>query len=83
MEVAPLVSAVRVDRHERVLTLYLAANIVSFNKLAQRFAGGDVKAFLDVWAAQGFGNLVIAIVGLGLIVWLAHFLYKREIFLRV
>jgi predicted acyltransferase len=65
------------------ITIYLAANIVPFGKVAERFAGGDVKAFLDANVAKGFGYLVIALVSLGLVVWLAHFLYRRQIFLRV
>ena len=52
------------------ITLYLAVNIVSFNKLADRFAGGDMKAFLDTHVAQGFGQLVVALVGLSLVIWL-------------
>jgi len=65
------------------ITIYLAVNIVSFGKLAERFAGGDVRAFLDVHVAKGFGNLVVALVSLCLVFWLARFLYQRKIFLRV
>ncbi|MFZ9778341.1 MAG: hypothetical protein ACO3CI_08470, partial [Schleiferiaceae bacterium] len=65
------------------ITLYVAANIVRPRTLAQRFAGGDVKTFFDsVLGAQG-GNLVLAVVGLLLVLWLARFLYRRQIFLRV
>jgi predicted acyltransferase len=67
------------------ITLYLTANLLTggFDKLATRFAGGDVKAFFDIRVAQGAGDLVIAIVGLLLAFWLAHFLYRNKIFLRV
>ena len=65
------------------ITVYLAANIIAFGKLAERFAGGDVKAFFDAHVARGFGQLMIAFVGLGLVIWLARFLYQRKIFLRV
>ena len=33
--------------------------------------------------AQGAGDLLIALVGLFLAFWLAHFLYRRKIFLRL
>ena len=65
------------------ITLYVAANIVRPRTLAQRLAGGDVKTFFDsVLGPQG-GNLVLAVVGLLLVLWLARFLYRRQIFLRV
>ncbi|HEY2574631.1 MAG TPA: DUF5009 domain-containing protein [Verrucomicrobiaceae bacterium] len=65
------------------ITIYLAANLVGFNKIAERFVGGDVKAFLDTRVAQGFGQLVIALVGLALAVLLCWFLHRKKIFLRV
>ena len=65
------------------ITIYLAVNLVSFPKLAERFAGGDVRAFLDANVAKGFGGLVIALTGLALAVLLCWFLHRRRIFLRV
>jgi predicted acyltransferase len=65
------------------ITLYLAAQIVNFQSLAARLAGGDVKQFLDVRVGEGAGSVCIAIIGLGLMVWFARFLYKRGIFIRV
>ncbi len=67
------------------ITVYLTANILTggFDKLATRFAGGDVKAFFDIRVAQGAGDLVVAIVGLLLAFCLAHFLYRKKIFLRL
>ncbi len=65
------------------ITVYLAAQIVSFPNLAARLAGGDVKNFLDAHVAEGFGSLVIALVALTLATLLTRFLYKRNIFLRV
>lgn len=65
------------------ITLYLAANIIGFRRLAQRLAGGDVKAFFETRVAPHSGDLVIAVVGLLLVLWLARFLYRRQIFLRV
>jgi len=65
------------------LTIYLAAQLVSFPAIAARFAGGDVRDFLDTHVAKGLGGLLVAIVGLALAVWLTRFLYRRQIFLRV
>jgi predicted acyltransferase len=65
------------------LTLYVVAEIVDFPQLALRFVGGDVRDFLDRQVVDGCGNLVAALVGLLLVVFLARFLYRRKIFLRV
>ena len=65
------------------ITLYLINNIVKLDQLAARFAGGDVKRFLDTRITTGAGDLLIAAVVLGLLIWLAAFLYRRKIFLRV
>ncbi len=65
------------------LTIYLAVNLASFGKIAERLAGGDVKAFLDARITTGFGGLVVALVSLGLAIALTRFLYQRKIFLRV
>jgi hypothetical protein len=56
---------------------------LGFEKLARRLAGGSVKNSFDHHVASGAGDLVIALIGIGLFVWFAHFLYKRKIFLRV
>src|SRR4051812_36231938 len=65
------------------ITLYLANNIIHFDRLALRLAGGDVKRFLDTHVTKGFGELVVALVAVALVVLLARFLYTRRIFLRV
>jgi len=65
------------------ITLYLASNLIKFRVLAQRFAGGDVKAWLDTHVGAGAGQGLIALVGLALMFTLARFLYQRQIFLRV
>ena len=63
---------------------WLVSNFLGgFRKLATRFAGGDVRIFLDGHVTKGFGDMVISIVGLLLAFWLVHFLYKRKIFLRL
>lgn len=65
------------------ITLYLAENIIRFDKFAARFVGGDIKNFLDAHVGMGCGNLLAAVVGLLLAIALAGFLYRRKIFLRV
>jgi predicted acyltransferase len=65
------------------ITLYLASNFIGgFRKLAQRLAGGDIQAWLNEHLARGSGDLLVAGVGLLLVFWLAHFLFRRKIFLR-
>jgi len=66
------------------ITIYLTKNILggTFNGLAQRFVGGDVKEYFDT-RITGLGQMVISIVGLLLAFWFVHFLYKRKIFLRL
>jgi hypothetical protein len=51
--------------------------------MAAALAGGDISAFLDARVAKGFGELVIAIVSLVLLILCARFLHHRRIFLRV
>jgi len=68
------------------ITIYLASNVLGgegFVKLANRLAGGDVRTFFDQHLGRGAGELVVAIVGLGLAFWFVHFLYRRKIFLRL
>ena len=42
------------------LTLYLASNVIGFRRLAERFAGGNVKHFFDAQIGKGMGDVVIA-----------------------
>jgi predicted acyltransferase len=65
------------------ITVYLANEVLGFQDLAKRFAGGDLQRYLDAHVAVGFGQLLVALVGLGLAIALCHFLYRRKIFLRV
>lgn len=69
------------------ITIYLATNIlgggIAWRKIAARFVGGDVSAFLDDHLTKGFGDLSISIVGLALAFWFVHFLYRKKIFLRL
>lgn len=64
------------------LTIYLAANFISFNNLAARLLGGEVAGALDrLW--QGSGKLVLALTAATLCVLFCRFLYQRKIFLRL
>ncbi len=65
------------------ITVYMAKNIVDFRKLATRFAGGDIKAFLDTAFTKGMGEFVIGIVSLTIAILFCRFLYQRKIFLRL
>jgi len=66
------------------ITIYLTANILGgFRPLARRFVGGDIRAFFEAHVAQGFGDIVISVVGLLLAFWWVYFLYRRKVFLRL
>ena len=65
------------------ITVYVANNLIGFRRLAERFAGGDVKVFLDMNVGQGCGDLLLALTGLGLGVLLCWFLHRKKIFLRL
>ncbi len=60
------------------ITTYIAASVVNFHRLAERFVGGDIKLFLGNYAA-----LIQAIVGTALGFWLVRFLYRKKVFLRL
>jgi len=64
------------------ITLYVTSNLLGFRRVAPRLAGGDVKAFFDAIAPR-LGDLVIGLVAIALMLWLARFLYRRQIFLRL
>jgi len=65
------------------ITLYIVNNVISFRRLASRFAGGNINAWLNAHIAAGAGEGFAALVGLALIFVTARFLYRRQIFLRV
>lgn len=61
------------------ITLYLIDSVFDFGSLAERFVGGQFrKQFLPE-----YGSLVTALVATGIMLLLARFLYRRQIFLRV
>lgn len=66
------------------ITIYLVSEMIGgFDKLAPRLVGGDIKTFFDSHVTQGFGDLIISLVGLALAFWFVHFLYRRKIFIRL
>ena len=65
------------------ITIYILSEIIEFDKLAARFAGGRIKLFFDTAVTPGVGDLVLACVGLGICFVIVRFLYQRKIFLKV
>jgi len=65
------------------ITVYLADNIISFRRVATRFLGGDVQAFLNTRVTFGFGDLLLAFGEIAVGICLVWFLYRRKIFLRL
>lgn len=64
------------------LAIYLASNIVDFNRLSERFAGGAVAAALNaLW--PGLGGMILALIGATLCIVICRWLYVRKIFLRI
>ena len=60
------------------ITIYLAHNLIDFEKLANRFVGGPIKAgFGD------YGELLVTVVVMGMSLLIVRFLYQRKIFLRL
>jgi predicted acyltransferase len=60
------------------IAIYIIANIVGFHRLALRFVGGDIRAFLG-----SFADLAQALIATAFALFVVHFLYRRKIFLRI
>jgi len=60
------------------ITIYMFDGILDYEKLARRFAGGDVHRLCG-----RYGDVVLWAVALGSALAIAGFLYRRKIFLRV
>lgn len=60
------------------LTIYLAAQILNFRRLAERLAGAPVRSLFGE-----AGDTVIALIAVFLLFGFARFLYQRKLFLRV
>jgi predicted acyltransferase len=68
------------------ITLYMVSNLTGgegYRKMAARLAGGPVLDYLNTHLAQGFGDVVVSLVSIGLFFWLAGWMYRRKIFLRL
>ena len=68
------------------ITIYVTNNLIGypgFQKIAERFVGGDVKNFFNGSAASGLGDLLVALVGLALSVLFCWYLHRKRIFLRL
>jgi len=65
------------------IAVYMLAHVVDLGTMAERIAGGEIKAWLNETVQAGFGDLVIAAIALGLAILFCRFLYKRKIFLKV
>jgi predicted acyltransferase len=65
------------------ITLYVASGLVNFRGIGQRVVGGDVKTFFEGALGKGGGELIGAAMAVTLVLLVARFLYKRQIFLRV
>jgi len=60
------------------ITLYVIENILDFRALSLRFVGEHARQWLGLWAP-----FTVAAVAVLLMLLLARFLYKRQIFLRL
>lgn len=59
------------------LAIYACAHVIDFHGMANRFLGGPVAE-----AFGQFGPLLVTLGGTAAVIFLARFLYKRQIFLR-
>ncbi len=76
-------SPLRVDRHEAAITVYLIENMVPLHNIASRFLGGPVKDLLSNGIAGGLGDLVIISGQFALILLIAWYLHRKQIFMRL
>lgn len=60
------------------ITIYVLAELVDVQAIAQRLVGGQLNTYFG-----SYGQLVVAVVGLLLIFGVAHFLYRRKVFVRL
>lgn len=64
------------------ITIYLLGNVINFDQLAARVLGGPVGAWADTVSA-GSGAVLAAMGGMLLAVWIAWFLNRRKLYLRL
>jgi len=61
------------------ITIYMARNIVNFNRLAERVVGGELQTMMG----EKIGYLLLTSVSLGFTLIVVRFLFNRKIFLRL
>ena len=64
------------------ITLYLLVHVMSFDDVASNLVGGPVASALDA-RVPGLGGVGVSVVGIGLCLALARFLYLKKLFLRL
>jgi predicted acyltransferase len=65
------------------LTIYIISNVVNFDALSKRFAGGEISGWFDAHVMPHFGDVILALVGLVLCFLICRSLYQRRLFLRL
>ncbi len=65
------------------ITVYLIENMVPLHGIASRFLGGPVKDGLNHAIASGLGDLVLIGGQFGLILLIAWYLHRKQIFMRL
>jgi predicted acyltransferase len=65
------------------ITVYLIENMVPLHNIASRFLGGPVKDGLNHGIAGGLGDLVLIAGQFGLILLIAWYLHRKQIFMRL
>lgn len=65
------------------ITVYLVRQMVNVSEIAQRLTGGDVAHWLNEWLGKGASGVLSSAVSFLLIWWLAFFLYRRKVFIRL
>jgi predicted acyltransferase len=65
------------------ITVYLIENMVPLGNIAGRFLGGPVKGLLNDGIAGGLGDLMIIVGQFGLILLIAWYLHRKQIFMRL
>ncbi|HWA88162.1 MAG TPA: DUF5009 domain-containing protein [Opitutus sp.] len=65
------------------ITLYIISSVLWWSEVARRLVGGSVSNWFDRHVDPGVGEIVVTIVGLGLMLVVARFLHAKKIFLRV
>jgi len=65
------------------IVLYFFNNLTGFERIAVKLVGGDFSRMLDELITPETGRLVAHLVGLGIAITVAGFMYRRKVFVRV